>query len=54
MERMEESDQLPEDAPAEEVVDDAPGEAREDARTSAGAADESDPEQATGQPENAG
>ena len=54
MERSEESDQLPEEAPPEEVVDDAPGDARKDATENAGGADDSDPDQATGHPENAG
>lgn len=54
MERREESDQLPEDAPSEEVVDDVPGDAREEATENPGAVDEPDPERATGHPENAG
>ena len=53
MERhIEESDQLPEEAPAEQVEDDSGGEVREEARESPGADD--DPGQATGHPENAG
>jgi hypothetical protein len=54
MERFEESDQLPEDAPPEEVVEDAPGAAREDATENPGGADDPDPDEATGHPENAG
>jgi hypothetical protein len=53
-EPAEESDQLPEDAPAEVAEDDTPGEGREDASENPGAADESDPGQATGHPDNAG
>ena len=45
-----ESDQLPEEAPDEVVEDDAGDEARDDAEDSAGAADDSDPDQATGNP----
>ncbi len=45
-----ESDQLPEEAPDEVVEDDAGGESRDDAEDSPGAADESDPDQATGNP----
>jgi hypothetical protein len=47
-----ESDQLPEEAPDEVVEDDDGGEgaARDDAEDSPGAADESDPDQATGHP----
>ena len=45
-----ESDQLPEEAPEEVVQDDDGGEARDDAEDSPGAADESDPDQATGNP----
>jgi len=52
-ESVEKSDQLPEEAPAEVAEDDTPGDAREEAE-SPGAADESDPDQATGHPENAG
>ena len=44
-----ESDQLPEEAP-DEVQDDAGDEARDDAEDSPGAADDSDPDQATGHP----
>ena len=51
--KLEESDQLPEEAPAEQVEDDGGGEVREEARRSAGSADD-DPGQATGHPENAG
>lgn len=54
MESFEESDQLPEDAPPEQVVDDEPGDAREDVSENAGGADDGDPGQATGHPENAG
>jgi hypothetical protein len=54
MERFEESDQLPEDAPSEEVVEDAGGEARGEATENPGAAEDSAPDQATGHPENAG
>ena len=46
-----ESDQLPEEGPPEQVPDDAGGEAREEAEENAGAADDS---QATGHPQNAG
>lgn len=53
-EPREESDQLPEEAPAEVAEDDTPGEARDEAEESPGAADESDPDQATGHPDNAG
>lgn len=50
----EESGQRPEEAPAEQVPDDAGGEAqaREDAEENAGVPD--NPGQATGHPENAG
>jgi hypothetical protein len=44
-----ESDQLPEEAP-DEVQDGGEDEARDDAEDSAGAADDSDPDQATGHP----
>jgi hypothetical protein len=54
MESREESDQLPEEAPSDEVVEDAPGNARDDAKENAGGADDSAPDQATGHPENAG
>ena len=54
MERFEESDQLPEDAPPDEVVEDTGGEARDEAAESPGAAEDSDAGQATGHPENAG
>lgn len=53
-ERTDESDQLPEEAPAEVAEDDSPGDARDEAAESAGAADDSDPDQATGHPDNAG
>ena len=53
-EPIEESDQLPEDAPAEVADDDTPGDARDETEESPGAADESDPDQATGHPDNAG
>ncbi len=49
-----ESDQLPEEAPEEVVEDDTGGEVRDQAEDSAGGADESDPGQATGNPDNAG
>ena len=49
-----ESDQLPEEAPAEVAEDSTPEGGRDDARESPGAADESDPDQATGHPDNAG
>ena len=50
----EESDQLPEEAPSEQVEDDAggAGDARDDAEESAGVPD--NPGQATGHPDNAG
>ena len=48
----EESDQLPEEGPADQVPDDSPREAREDAQKNAGVPD--NPGQATGHPENAG
>jgi hypothetical protein len=51
MER-EESDQLPEEGPEEQVVDDQPGKARDEAEESSGGAD--NPGQATGHPDNAG
>ena len=57
MEREEprkESDQLPEEAPAEVAEDDTPGDSRDEAEESPGAADESDSDQATGHPDNAG
>ena len=47
-----ESDQLREDGPSDQVPDDAGGEAREDAEENAGVPD--NPGQATGHPENAG
>jgi hypothetical protein len=50
---VDESDQLPEDAPSDVAEDDTPGDSRDDASESAGAADESDPGQATGHPDNA-
>ena len=50
----EESDQLPEEAPAEVADEDTPGDARDQAEESPGAADESDSDQATGHPDNAG
>ena len=54
MERdIEESDQLPEEAPAEQVEDDSPGDARDEAKDSAGAAGE-EAGQSTGSRENAG
>lgn len=51
--RTEESDQLPEDAPADQVEDDTSGDVREEARRNPGSADD-DSGQATGHPENAG
>jgi hypothetical protein len=48
----EESDQLPEEAPDEQVPDDTPGRARDDAEDSPGAAD--DEGTATGNPNAAG
>jgi len=49
----EESDQLPEEAPTEQVPDDdKDGEARDDAQESPGVPD--NPGQATGNPDNAG
>jgi hypothetical protein len=51
--KLEESDQLPEDAPEEVVEEEAKGEVREAARRNPGSADE-DADQATGHPENAG
>ena len=53
-EPAEESDQLPEEGPAEVTEDDTPGDAREGASENPGAADESDADQATGHPDNAG
>ena len=53
-EPSEESDQLPEEAPAEVAEDDVPGDTRDEAAESPGAADESDSDQATGHPDNAG
>lgn len=54
MERdLKESDQLPEDAPAEQVEEDSSGSTREEARRNPGSADD-DPGQATGHPEKAG
>lgn len=47
-----ESDQLPEDGPADQVPDDDGHEAREDAEKNAGVPD--NPGQATGHPQNAG
>jgi hypothetical protein len=53
MERSrEESDQLPEDAPPEQVVDDEAGESREDAEENPGVPGEEG--QATGNPDAAG
>jgi len=49
-ERRGESDQLPEEAPEEAVEEDAGGDTREEAKDSPGGADDSDPEQATGNP----
>lgn len=52
----EESDQLPEEGPEEQVPDDDQGRAREEADESAGARGDSDSEagDATGNPANAG
>jgi hypothetical protein len=52
----EESDQLPEEAPSEQVPDDAGGSAREKATENPGGADEGDEgaQQATGNRKNAG
>ena len=49
-ERRGESDQLPEEAPEEAVEEDAGGDTREEAKDSPGGADDSHPEQATGNP----
>lgn len=51
-EHTEESDQLPEEGPSEQVVDDDPGAARDDAEDSPGVPGEGG--QATGNPANAG
>jgi hypothetical protein len=48
----EESDQLPEEAPADQVEDDDEGAAREEATESPGTPGDED--QATGHPDNAG
>jgi hypothetical protein len=48
----EESDQLPEEAPSEQVHDDEGGAARDEAQENAGAAE--DEGQSTGHPPNAG
>ena len=53
-EGTEESDQMPEEAPKEVTEDDISDGVREDAGDSPGAADESDSDQATGHPDNAG
>ena len=52
----EESDQLPEEGPAGQVPDDAPGDARDEAGESAGGRGDrdSDAGDATGNPANAG
>ncbi len=50
--RREESDQLPEEGPAEQVYDDEGGEAREEAERNPGVPGEEG--QATGNPDNAG
>jgi hypothetical protein len=47
-----ESDQLPEEGPPDQVPDDSGGEARDDAEENAGVPD--NPGQATGHPDNAG
>ena len=54
-EPIEESDQLPEEAPAEVAEDDAPATRATETTESPGAADDgSDSGQATGHPDNAG
>ena len=50
----EESDQLPEEGPAQQVPDDAGGDARDEAQENPGAEDEQDDDQATGNPDAAG
>jgi hypothetical protein len=52
MNEREESDQLPEEAPSEQVSDDDGQGDRDDAEKDAGAAE--NPGQATGHPDNAG
>jgi hypothetical protein len=53
---MEESDQLPEEAPSEQVPDDTAGPARDDAGDNPGGRgdQDSDADDATGNPANAG
>ena len=53
-EGTEESDQMPEEAPEEVAEDDTEEDGRKGAGDSPGAADESDSDQATGHPDNAG
>ena len=53
-EGTEESDQMPEEAPSEVAEDETSENAREEAGDSPGAVDESDSDQATGHPGNAG
>ena len=53
-EGSEESDQMPEEAPEEVAEDDTAEGGRKGAEDSPGAADESDADQATGHPDNAG
>jgi hypothetical protein len=50
----EESDQLPEEGPQEQVADDQGGAARDDAEESAGAAEGDERDTATGNPDAAG
>ena len=50
--RGHESDQLPEEGPAEQIPDDTGEEARDEAKENAGASD--DQGEATGHPDNAG
>jgi hypothetical protein len=51
MERQE-SDQLPEEGPAEQVPDDTPGQAREEAEDTPGTGDDPDDDRATGHPDS--
>lgn len=51
-EHKEESDQLPEEGPSDQVVDDESGEARDEAQENPGVPGEGG--QATGNPDNAG
>ena len=50
----EESEQLPEEAPADQVADEGQGGSREDAEENAGAADDEGGGEDTGHAENAG